>query len=467
MGIENRDSLSPEELDRRHLLHPFTSVQEHSDAGPHVITEGRGIRIRDRQGREYIDAMAGLWCVNVGYGRPEIVRAITEQSQKLSYYHSFMASGNEPSAHLAERLAAMAPGALNRVFFCNSGSEANDTHVKIVWLYNNLRGKPEKKKIISRHGAYHGVTVAAASMTGLPAVHAAFNLPLDGFIHVGKPHYPREAPEGMSERAFSDFLANELDERIQAEGPATVAAFIAEPVMGAAGVIPPPEGYFEAVVPVLRKHDVLFIADEVITGFGRLGTMFGSDHFGLEPDLMTLAKGLTSGYVPMAACLVSEKIWDVLRQGSAEVRQFSHGFTYSGHPLAAAAALANLDIIENEGLVANAAKVGAYLQTRLAETFADHPLVGEIRGLGLVAGIELMADKKAKTPFDAELTIGRRLHTKLLEEGLVCRPVGNSLVFSPSLIVTQSDIDEIVDRFSRGLDRLTDELVKDGTWKGA
>jgi L-2,4-diaminobutyrate transaminase len=365
---------------------------------------------------------------------------------------------NEPSAVLAERLVSLAPGDMSKVFFGSSGSETNDTQVKIVRYYNNVLGRPEKKKIIARKGAYHGSTLAGASMSGMAHMHRGFDLPLDGFLHVESPHYWWHAGEGMTELEFSRSLAEDLESCIMREGPDTVAAFIAEPIQGAAGVVTPPEGYFEAVVPVLRKHDVLFIADEVICGFGRLGEWWGSHHYGLEPDLVSSAKGLTSGYVPMSACLISDRVWSVLRDGSGEYGPFAHGYTYSGHPVAAAAALANLDVIEGEGLVENAAEVGAHLQASLRESFAEHPLVGEVRGVGLMAGIELVEDRVGKKPFDLERGVARRLHQLLLEEGLICRPVFNTLTFAPPLVITRDDVDEIVALFAKGLDRLVEEL---------
>lgn len=453
------------DLDKRSIFHPFTVIAEHLESGPHVIDRAEGIYLWDVQGRQYLDAMAGLWCVNAGYGRPEIVDAIRAQSEKLSYYHSFLSSSNEPAIRLADRLLGLAPGRMSKVFFCNSGSEANDTNIKLVWFYNNLRGKPEKKKIISRKRAFHGVTLGAASMSGLPPMHGAFDLPLDRFLHVETPHYFWNAALGETEEAFSVRLAKELEDTILREGPETVAAFIAEPVMGAAGVVPPPKGYFEAIVPVLRKYDVLFIIDEVICGFGRLGEWFGSFKYGLEPDLMTVAKGLTSGYVPMAASLISGPVWDVLREGSKQSGVFAHGFTYTGHPLAAAAALANLDLIERDALVGNAAAVGQYFQRGLRERFTDHPLVGEVRGLGLIAGIELVADKAKKTAFDPALWISRRMLPRLMDVGLVCRPIGSTLTFSPPLVLTKEDADEIMDRFARALDAFAGELRADGTWR--
>ncbi len=447
-----------QEADRRAHLHPFTSAADHAEALPRVMVGGEGIRVRDSAGHEYVDAMAGLWCVNAGYGRSEIADAVAAQARRLPYYHTFSGMANEPSARLAERLVELAPGDMSKVFFGSSGSETNDTQVKVVRYYHNVLGQPRKKKIIARKGAYHGATLAGASMSGMAHMHRGFDLPLAGFLHVGSPHHYWQAPEGMSERDFSASLADELEQTILREGPDTVAAFIAEPIQGAAGVVVPPEGYFEAIVPVLRKYDVLFIADEVICGFGRLGRWWGSDYYGLEPDLVSTAKGLTSGYVPMSACLISSKVWEVLRQGSAEYGPFAHGYTYSGHPLAAAAALANIDFISAEGLVENAADVGSHLQASLRDEFADHPLVGEVRGVGLIAGVELVEDKAAKKPFELSRGVARRLHEILMDAGLICRPVFNTLTFSPPLVITRDDVDAVVSTFATGLDRLTDEL---------
>lgn len=468
MSATIKSDVSLEQLSKESLLQPYTPITGHLETGPHIMSRARGTRITDSRGREYLDAMAGLWCVNVGYGRDEMVEAISRQAKELCYYHSFASMSNEPAIRLADRLTSLTPGSLNKVFFCNSGSEANDTMVKLVWYFNNLRGRPEKKKIVSRRGAYHGVTVASGSLTGLPYVHTAFDLPLPGFLHTDTiPHHYRYAPEGASEQEFSASLAQELDDLITSEGPDTVAAFIAEPVMGAGGVLVPPEGYFEAIVPVLRKHEVLFVADEVICGFGRLGTMFGSDHFGLEPDIMCIAKGLTSGYVPMSACILSDPIWEVLRDGTKTVHTFAHGYTYTAHPLAAAAGLANLDLIERDGLVDHAAQVGAYLQHRLRDAFADHPLVGEVRGIGLIAGIELVANKETKERFDAALGVGERLAKILLQDGLISRPVINTMCFAPPLILTETEVDEIAEKFAAGLAKLTGALRAEGHVKTA
>jgi len=448
-----------EDQDKRFLIHPFTPIAAQQDAGPHVMTEGRGIFIEDADGREYIDGMAGLWCVNAGYGREEIVDAIAGQARRLPYYHGFLSMATEPTIRAAKRLADLAPGRLNRVFFSNSGSEANDTSIKVAWYYNNLRGKCEKKKIIARKRAYHGVTLGAGSLSGLPRLHAGFDAPVsERFLHVSAPYPYRDAPAGASEEEYSALLAQELEDRIQAEGPDTVAAFIAEPVMGAGGVLVPPKGYFAAIAAVLRKYDVLLIADEVICGFGRLGAAFGSDYFGIAPDLMTVAKGLTSGYVPMSASILSDDVWQVLSDGSAEMGAFAHGFTYSGHPVAAAAALANLDLMEKDGWIENARETGAHMQQRLRESLGEHPLVGDVRGLGLVAGIELVANKETRARFDPKRQVGLRLHHLLQQEGLISRALGDTMALSPPLVITKAEVDEIIRRFARGLARLYDEL---------
>jgi L-2,4-diaminobutyrate transaminase len=449
------------ERDKRSMLHPFTSIAEQQAKGPHIFTEASGIFVRDTEGREYIDGMAGLWCVNVGYGRTEIAEAMAEQVAQLSYYHSFMGAANAPSIELADRMASLAPGDLNKVFFGCTGSDANETQIKLVWQYNNLLGRPQRKKIIARQGAYHGVTLGAVSLSGLPHLHAQFDVPLDRFIHVKKPHHYWHAPEGMSEPAFSAHLAEDLESVILREGPETIAAMIVEPIMGAGGVIVPPEGYFAAIQPVVRKYDILLIADEVICGFGRLGEWFGASRLGIEPDLITCAKGLTSGYVPLSACVVSDRIWEVFRAASAAMGPFGHGFTYTAHPVCAAAALANLSIIEREGLLANALRVGAYFQELLRSRFSDHPLIGEVRGMGLIAGLELVADKRTKRALDLKRGLARRLSEYVRDAGLICRPIYNTVAFAPPLIVTAGDIDEIVERFERGLHKFESSLDRD------
>ncbi|MEE2778183.1 MAG: aminotransferase [Acidobacteriota bacterium] len=461
-GASLLSSTSLEDLDRRTLIHPYTSIADHEASGPMIIDSADGVRIRDRAGNEYIDAMAGLWCVNVGYGRTELIDAMAEQGRKLPYYHLFASMSNEPAIRLAKRLTDLAPANLTKVFFANSGSEANDTQIKIVRYYNNVLGRPRKKKILSRQAAYHGVTLGATSLSGLPPMHGVFDLPLDGFLHLSRPHHYWDAPVGTTEEEFSAILGRELEQKIDEEGADTIAAMIVEPVMGAGGVIVPPQGYFENIVPILRANDILLIVDEVICGFGRLGRWFGSERFGLEPDLMSIAKGLTSGYFPMSASVVSEEIWEVLRKGSEVHGPFSHGHTYTAHPLAAATAMANLDVIERDGLIEKAAQTEPYLQNRLRTALADHPLVGEVRGLGMLAAVELVAQKTAKTPFAPEMKAGQRLSNLLREEGVISRAMRDTLAMSPPLILERADVDTIVDAFALCLDRLVPELESTG-----
>jgi L-2,4-diaminobutyrate transaminase len=469
MTPETAPAATLETLDKERVLHPATSIADHLQKGPRIMVEGAGVTLVDSHGTRYIDGVAGLWCVNIGYGRHEVADAIAAQGRRLAYYHTFSSMSNEPQIRLADRLLGLQPWKFCRVFFGNSGSDANDTQVKLVWYYNNLRGRPRKKKIVSRLQGYHGSTVATASLTGLPSFHRAFDLPIANILHTATPHYYRNAAPGQAEEDYARVLAAELDRLIEREGPDTVAAFIAEPVMGAGGVLLPPRTYFEEIQKVLRKHDVLMIADEVICGFGRLGRFWGSEVFGIEPDLMTAAKGLTSAYFPLSAVFVSEPVWAVLRDSSSQIGPFAHGFTYSGHPVGAAAAMANLDILVGEDLVGNSARVGAYLQARLRDAFGKHPLVGEVRGVGLMAGVELMADPAGRRPFDSALKVAYRVAQRCLEEGLIVRalPAGDVLAFSPPLCITRDEVDQVVERFGRGLEAVTDELTREGTWKAA
>ncbi len=460
--VQPTHNLSLEELDRQSMFHPYTALADHHDKGVRVISEGEGVWVRDPAGKRYLDAVAGLWCVNIGYGRTEVADAIHEQAKKLAYFHNFSSMGTEPSIRLADRLKRLAPDGISKVLFGNTGSDANDTNVKLVWYYNSLRGLPEKKKIIARDKGYHGVTVASASLTGLPLLHKAFNLPIPDILHVSCPDPYRVKPDEMSERDFSKHLAKELEETIQREGPETVAAFIAEPVMGAGGVHVPPEGYFDEIQPILAEHDILLIADEVICGFGRLGHWFGADLYGIKPDIMTVAKGLTSGYIPMSASLVGDKVWDLLMDQSRDIGVFGHGYTYGGHPVAAAAALANLDIIEGDGLVDNAAKVGEHLQRRMREALGDHPLVGHVRGTGLILGIEFVADKATKRAFEAADKIAPKISQHAYVEGLIARPLpgGDIIAVSPPLSITEAEIDQVVDGLRLALDRTAADIKR-------
>ena len=451
-------NLSLEQLDKETLLHPMTPLAEHLDKGPMIMQGGTGVRVTDSHGKQYIDASAGLWCVNIGYGRDALAKAAAAEMANMGYFHMFGSASNEPLIRLADRVIRLLQQQagvtqMSKVFFGNSGSDANDTQVKLVRHYNNLRGKPEKKKIISRHGAYHGLTVASGSLTGIPMYHNAFDLPIDGVIHLSTPHYFRYAEAGESEPQFSQRLADELEQTIQREGADTIAAFIAEPVMGTGGVLLPPQGYFEKVQSILQQHDILFIADEVICGFGRLGSWFGSGFYNLQPDMVTMAKGLTSAYFPMSAVAICDKVWQVLLDASGEIGPFAHGFTYSGHPVGAAVAMANLDIMEGEGLIDNSARVGAYFKQQLSEALSDHPNVGEVRGEGLMLAVELVADRATKTAFAAELKTHRKVMAKALEYGVMVRalPFGDVISFSPPLTFTESDVDETVDAFQRAL----------------
>jgi 4-aminobutyrate--pyruvate transaminase len=436
--------------DVAYVLHPYTNARRHERLGPMVIDHGKGVFVYDDQGREYIEAMAGLWSVAVGFGEPRLVEAATRQMSKLPYYHTFSHKSHEPSIELAEKLVKMSPDGLDHVFFTNSGSEANDTVVKIVWYYNNALGRPEKKKFIARNGGYHGITIASGSLTGLQVNQRGFDLPLSFVRHVTCPHHYRFAEPGESEEAFADRLAAELEATILAEGPETVAAFIGEPVMGAGGVLVPPATYWEKVQAVCRKYDVLVVADEVINGIGRIGTLFACDTFGIKPDILVLSKQITSSYQPLAAVLFSDAIYQAVADHSERLGTFGHGFTTSGHPVATAVALENLAIIEERGLVENVAVVGPRLQEGLRK-FADHPLIGEVRGVGLIAAVELVADKKTKAKFDPVGKVALYLFERAQEHGLIVRAIQDNIAFCPPLIITPEQVDEVLARFGAAL----------------
>ena len=436
--------------DVAYQIHPYTNARRHERIGPIVIERGSGIYVYDDQGREYIEAMAGLWSVAVGFGEDRLVQAAARQMSKLPYYHTFSHKSHEPSIELAEKLVKMSSDGLDHVFFTSSGSEANDTVVKFVWYYNNSLGRPQKKKFIARNGGYHGITVASGSLTGLQVNQRGFDLPLPFVKHVTCPHHYRFAEAGESEEAFADRLAAELEATILAEGPETVAAFIGEPLMGAGGVLAPPGAYWRKMQEVCRRHDVLIVADEVINGFGRLGTLFACEHYGIQPDILVLSKQITSSYQPLAAVLVSDALYQGIADQTKRLGNFGHGFTASGHPVATAVALENLAIIEERGLVANAARVGAHLQASLRR-FADHPLVGEVRGVGLIAAVELVADKASKAKFDPPGKVGLYLFERAHEHGLIIRAVQDSIAFCPPLIITPAQVDDVVRRFEHAL----------------
>jgi len=458
MRVMGQDSGNPSStlasVDRRAVMHPFSNLAEQAKGEPRILTDAKGVFVRTADGREYLDAGSGLWCVNVGYGRDEIADVMADQSRRLSYASCFGGFSNESLIELSERLLSLAPKTMSKVLFNNSGSEANDAQIKIVRLYNNLRGLPKKKKIISRHGAYHGASIGAGSLTGHPAVHRNFDLPMDGIFHVDAPDYFRRPDPSLSMDDFCAQLVRDLENTIQREGPETVAAFIAEPVMGSCGVIIPPSGYFRAVQDVLQRYDVLLIADEVITAFGRLGAWFGSDLMGMTPDLMTCAKGITSGYFPMSACLVGSKVWDVLIADSAAAGIFGHGFTTAGHPVGAAVALKNLEIIERENLLLNASRNGEYLLRQLRARLSDHPLVGDVRVMGMMCGVELDADKATHMPFTDWQAKASAFSNCCWEAGLMVRGGHGKVMaaLAPPLILTTGEADEIVTRMERALE---------------
>ena len=465
-------NLSLEEMDRQSLIHPFTNLKDHASgasAGPSIIMSGRGMRVEDQYGNEFIDAFAGLYCVHIGHGRTEVAEAIYAQATKLAYFHAIGGHSNEPAIRLADRLLRMAPANMSKVFFGVTGSDAIDTNVKLAWYYRHALGQPEKRKIIARRLAYHGGTVMGSSLSDIPGIHEAFGLPVGPVLRTAAPHYYRHAAPGTTEREFSRQCANQLEELILAEGPDTVAAFIAEPVIGTGGIIPPPDGYWEEVQAVLDRHDVMLISDEIICAFGRLGANFSAEVYPLKPDLITVAKGLSSGVVPLSASIVSDKVWRALEKGADRFGPFAHTFTYSAHPVAAAAAMANLDIIEREGLAANARSTGAHFLQGLRAAFADHPLVGDVRGAGLLAALEFVADKTRKTQFDPAIRVGPRVSAACRDEGLIARaiPSGDVLGFAPSLILTPDEADEVVERTRRAVDRVAAELGREIGWPGA
>jgi 4-aminobutyrate--pyruvate transaminase len=450
---------SPAARDIASVLHPYTDLKLHQEVGPVVITRGKGVRVWDDAGREYIESVAGLWCAALGFDNERLVQAAADQMRKLPFYHGFTAKSHEPMIELAEMLLERAPVPMSKAFFANSGSEANDTAVKMVWYFNNALGRPQKKKIVGRVKAYHGITLAAASLTGLANNHRSFDAPLPGFLHTMAPHYYHEAQPGESEDAFAARCADELEKLILAEGPDTVAAMWAEPVMGAGGVIVPPRGYFEKIQAVLRKYDVLLVADEVICGFWRTGNYWGSQTFGVEPDIITAAKALSASYLPISAVIVNERVFETIARQSHEIGTFGHGYTYSGHPVAAAVAVETLKIYDEMNIGEHVRRVGPHLQSELRRRFAAHPLVGEVRGVGLVGAIELVADREAHANFDPAMKVGPRLAKLCEQHGVIGRALpGDVLAFSPPLIIAEADIDEMLDGVTRALDELRVQL---------
>lgn len=442
-------------------VHGYTNLKKHEERGPLIITGGNGIRVTDENGKSYIEGLSGLWCTSLGFQEDRLVDAATAALKKLPYYHGFAHKTADVTIDLAEKLISIAPVPMSKVLFANSGSEANDLAIKVIWYYSNALGRPEKKKIISRNRAYHGITVATGSLTGLPPIHGDFDLPIDRILHTDCPHYYRGAEDGESEEDFASRCAGNLEKMIVDEGPDTVAAFFAEPLMGAGGVIVPPATYFEKIQAVLKKYDVLMLADEVICGFGRTGNMWGTQTLGMKPDILTCAKALSSAYIPISALMISEPIYQALVKQSEKLGLFGHGSTYAGHPVAAAVALETLKIYEEDEIIKHVRAISPKFQDGLAQ-FAEHPLVGEVRGLGLVGAIELVRDKSTKAPFDPKQGVGPHFQACAENEGLILRAIGDSLAVCPPLITSEEEIGEIMGCLERALDATWDWVEKNG-----
>ncbi|AJY45656.1 aminotransferase [Martelella endophytica] len=435
-------------FDRENFFHPSTHLAQHArgESASRIVKTAKGVFIEDRDGKTLLDAFGGLYCVNVGYGRESIIEAIADQAKELAYYHAYAGHGTEASINLAKMVMDRAPEHMSKVYFGLSGSDANETNIKLVWYYNNILGRPQKKKIISRWRGYHGSGLMTGSLTGLAGFQRKFDLPLERVFHTTAPYYFRRKDLAMSEADFVAHCVEELELRIEREGADTIAAFIGEPVLGTGGIVPPPEGYWPAISAVLEKHDILLIADEVVTGFGRLGSMFGSDHYGLKPDLMTIAKGLTSAYAPLSGTIVSEKMWKVLEQGTDENGPIGHGWTYSAHPIGAAAGVANLKLIDELGLVENAAETGTYMRAAMRDALGDHSHVGDIRGEGMLMAVEFVKERDGRVFFDAEEKVGPKLAAALISEGVIARamPEGDILGYAPPLCLTKEEADQVV-----------------------
>jgi 4-aminobutyrate---pyruvate transaminase len=438
------------------LIHPYSNQATIRDTGPVIFERGKGVYIYDADGKPYLEGMAGLWCTALGYDNEELVEAAATQMRKLPFAHLFTAKSHDPAIELAEKLKEIAPVPVSKVFFCNSGSEANDSQMKLVWYMNNALGRPNKKKIISRVKAYHGVTIAAASLTGLPNNHIDFDLPIARVLHTSCPHHYRFATQGESEEDFATRMANDLEELILKEGPDTVAAFIAEPVMGAGGVIVPPKTYFQKIMAVCAKYDVFMIDDEVICGFGRLGPMFGCTALGYKPNSISVAKALSSAYMPIAGVMVPEDMYQALIVESKKIGTFGHGFTYSGHPVSAAVAAKTLEIYQRDKIIETANTRMPQFQQRLM-ALNEHPLVGEARGMGMVGAIELSSDKQAKKPLDPKRGVGAQVVAHAHNEGLIVRFIaGDVISICPPMIIKPAEIDELFDKLTRALDKTLD-----------
>ncbi len=434
------------------LIHPYTNLATHREVGPTVVDQGKGIYIWDSEGKQYIEGLSGLWCTSLGYGNEELIETATAQMRKMSYTHIFGGKSHDPAIELAEKLKEIAPVPMSKVFFTCSGSEANDTQVKLIWYYNNALGRTKKKKIISRLQGYHGVTIASASLTGLPANHRDFDLPIANVLHAECPHHYRFAEPGESEEDFATRLADNLEKMIQDEDPDTVAAFIAEPIMGAGGVIIPPATYFEKIQAVLDKYDVLFIDDEVICGFGRTGNMWGAETFNMKPSTISTAKAITSAYMPVGAILIPEDIYQAMLDESRKIGTFGHGFTYSGHPVGAAVAIKTIEIYQRDNIIGHTQEVSKTFEARMA-SLSDHPLVGQARAKGMIGAVELVADKATKRPFHASQMVPAKVVEFAQEEGLIVRNVLDNVALCPPLIITEEELNTLFDRLETALNR--------------
>ena len=451
MTMDGAPLTNAQSRDVEALLHPYTNAVQHRQVGPLVIERGEGVYVYDEEGKRYIEGMSGLWCAGLGFGDEELIDAAREQLGKLPYYHLFAGRSYEPAIELAEKIKDLAPTQMAKVIYQSSGSEANDAQIKLVWYYNNAVGRPEKKKIISRKKGYHGVTIVSGSLTGLPYNHKHFDLPVDRILHTETPHFWREGKDGETEAEFSARLAAELDALIEAEGPETVAAFIAEPVMGAGGVIVPPEGYFPAVQAVLEKHDVLMIDDEVICGFGRTGNWFGAETLGMKPTSISMAKQLTAAYAPLSAVAINREMAEAIETLSGEVGTLGHGFTYGGHPMGCAVGVKTLEIYEKRNIVGHVAGLSPLFKAKL-DALAEHPLVGEARVCGLMAALELSPDPAAKAAFENPGKVGAKLSDVLLGHGVMLRPLGDALAFCPPMVMTEAELDEMCAPLESALD---------------
>ncbi|GGU49689.1 aspartate aminotransferase family protein [Pseudomonas laurentiana] len=453
MSVKNPQTREWQALSGEHHLAPFSDYKQLKEKGPRIITKAKGVYLWDSEGNKILDGMAGLWCVAVGYGREELVKAASDQMRELPYYNLFFQTAHPPALELAKAISDVAPAGMSHVFFTGSGSEGNDTVLRMVRHYWALKGKPQKKVIIGRVNGYHGSTVAGASLGGMAFMHEQGDLPIPGIVHIPQPYWFGEGGD-MTPDEFGVWAAEQLEKKILEVGEENVAAFIAEPIQGAGGVIIPPETYWPKVKEILAKYEILFVADEVICGFGRTGEWFGSDYYDLKPDLMTIAKGLTSGYIPMGGVIVRDEVARVVTEGG----DFNHGFTYSGHPVAAAVGLENLRILRDEKVIKHVHEETApYLQKRLRE-LNDHPLVGEVRGLGMLGAIELVKDKATRARYEGK-GVGMICRQFCFDNGLIMRAVGDTMIIAPPLVITREEIDELVEKARKCLD-LTYEAIQ-------